>query len=562
LATIHAAAARLWTNGIVPDWAAMRQGAARRRVSLPGYAFERTRHWIDAPNAAATVEAVPTEVQPMSQDRAAQAQHLIREVIAELAGEALPDTAAGVSFLELGFDSLFLSQLSQVLLSRFGVRTSFRQLLRELGTLEALAAHVAPQLPEVPAPVAAVAPLAPAIMPAAALAAAPAALVAGAGLEGLLRAQVEAMSGLMLAQLDALKGPGAAALPAPVLAPVPVPVPAAIVPVPTPAPGPVPETEMDSRFRRFTAGGKPVSATLTAAQEGLVAELIGRNRTRMAGSRALTQRYRNVLADPRAAAGFRREWKDLVHPVVCARAEGAYIWDVDDNAYVDLVNGYGVTALGHSPDFVTDAVAAQLRRGFPIGPMADLAGPVADAIAELTGHERVSFTCTGSEAVMAALRVARAVTGRKRVVAFAGAYHGGFDEVLLRGVRRGGEPRSMPAAAGITEEAVANMTILEFADPASLEWIKAHAGDLAAVLVEPVQSRHPGLQPRDFIRALREVTAAHGCALIMDEVVTGFRVHPGGAQALFGVRGDLATYGKVIGGGLPIGVLAGSARFM
>jgi acyl transferase domain-containing protein len=544
LAFLHQAAAHLWTSGLAPDWAAMRQWAPRRRVSLPGYAFERTRHWIDAPGAAPS-SPLPIEARPMTEDSTARAQRLIREVIAELAGEAMPEAAAGTSFVELGFDSLFLSQLSQALLARFGVQTSFRQLLRDLGTLEALAAHAAPQLPAPPVPT----PLpvaAPAILPAAALAAA-----GTPGLEGLLRAQVEAMSGLMLAQLDVLKGQGEAAPPTAA--------PAAAMP---PPPAPTAETEMESRFRRFTAGGKPPPATLTAAQEGLVAELAARSGRRMAGSRGLTERYRGVLADPRAAAGFRHEWKELVHPIVCARAQGAYLWDVDGHAYVDLVNGYGVTALGHSPDFVTEAVAAQLRRGFPIGPMADLAGPVAEGIAELTGHERVSFTCTGSEAVMAALRIARAVTGRKRVVAFAGAYHGGFDEVLVRGVWRGGEPRAMPAAAGITEEAVANMTILEFAEPASLDWIKAHAGELAAVLVEPVQSRHPGLQPRDFIRALREVTAEHGCALIMDEVVTGFRIHPGGAQALFGVRGDLATYGKVIGGGLPIGVLAGSARFM
>ncbi len=167
-------------------------------------------------------------------------------------------------------------------------------------------------------------------------------------------------------------------------------------------------------------------------------------------------------------------------------------------------------------------MAEQLQQGFPIGPQSSLAGKVAALISELTGDERVTFCCTGSEAVMGALRLARAVTGRKRVVAFAGAYHGGFDEVLVRGVRKDGAPRSLPAASGIMPEAVANLTILEYGDPESLAWIRAHAEELAAVLVEPVQSRHPDLQPRAFLQEIRAITKASGSALIFDEVVTGF----------------------------------------
>jgi amino acid adenylation domain-containing protein len=369
------------------------------------------------------------------------------------------------------------------------------------------------------------------------------------------------MSQLMQAQLDALRGLGqpiATAAAAPVAAPVAAaPVPAATVAAPAKT------AEMVNRFARFRPGQQTVtSGELTPAQRAFVDALVARQNARMPQSRRLTETHRRVLADPRAASGFRKEWKELVFPLIATAAEGARIRDVDGNTYIDLVNGYGVTALGHSPAAVVEAVAGQLREGFPIGPQADLAGEVATMIAEMTGNERVSFTCTGSEAVMAALRLARAVTGRKRVVSFAGAYHGGFDEVILRGVRVGGEPKSLPAAAGITDEAVANLTVLEFGDDQALEWIAAHAHELAAVLVEPVQSRHPDLQPREFLRRIRAITEQAGAALIFDEVVTGFRVHPGGAQALFGIRADLATYGKVLGGGLPIGIIAGSARFM
>jgi glutamate-1-semialdehyde aminotransferase len=300
---------------------------------------------------------------------------------------------------------------------------------------------------------------------------------------------------------------------------------------------------------------------LEPAQLAHIAALTERYTRRTAGSKSRTQHDRQVLADPRAASGFRAEWKEMVYPIICARSKGARIWDVDGNEYVDLVNGYGQTFFGHAPDFVVDAVNAQLAEGFAIGPQSPLAGEVAALICELTGNERATFCNTGSEAVMAAMRVARAVTGRERVVVFGGGYHGQFDEVLVKGAR-GGEPRALPIAPGIPRESVGNMVVLPYATPESLEWVRAHANELAAVIVEPVQSRHPGLQPKEFLSSLREVTAAAGTALVFDEVVTGFRMHPGGMQALFGIRADLATYGKVIGGGLPIGILAGTARFM
>ena len=146
---------------------------------------------------------------------------------------------------------------------------------------------------------------------------------------------------------------------------------------------------------------------------------------------------------------------------------------------------------------------------------------------------------------------------------FAGAYHGVFDEVLVKGFKnKAGDPQSTPVAPGIPYEKVANLTVLDYGTPESLDWIRRNVNDLAAVLVEPVQSRHPHLQPVDFLKEIRKLTQESGTALIFDEVVTGFRVHQGGCQALFGIRADLATYGKVLAGGMPIGILAGKAEFM
>ena len=183
-------------------------------------------------------------------------------------------------------------------------------------------------------------------------------------------------------------------------------------------------------------------------------------------------------------------------------------------------------------------------------------------ICEFTGNERATFCNTGSEAVIAAMRVARTVTGRNKIVFFSGDYHGMFDEVLVKGFKKGGVPQAVPAAPGIPREKAANVVVLEYGAAESLEWIRQNAKDLAAVMVEPVQSRHPNLQPIEFLKEIRKITEKSETCLIFDEVVTGFRVHPGGCQALFDIRADLATYGKVLAGGMPIGVLAGKAQYM
>src|SRR6185369_10898847 len=162
----------------------------------------------------------------------------------------------------------------------------------------------------------------------------------------------------------------------------------------------------------------------------------------------------------------------------------------------------------------------------------------------LTGNERVTFCGTGSEAVQGALRLARTVTGRNRVALFAGGYHGGFDEVLVRANNADGFLRTAPAAPGVPQESVDNILVLDYGSPESLEVLREHAHELAAVLVEPVQSRHPDLQPQAYLKEIREITEAANTALIFDEVVTGFRTHPGGAQALFEIRADLVTYGR------------------
>ncbi|HZW59823.1 MAG TPA: aminotransferase class III-fold pyridoxal phosphate-dependent enzyme, partial [Woeseiaceae bacterium] len=248
-------------------------------------------------------------------------------------------------------------------------------------------------------------------------------------------------------------------------------------------------------------------------------------------------------------------------PIVSVRSSGAHLWDVDGNDYVDVTNGFGMILFGHNPGFIREAIQAQLEAGIEIGPQTPLAGEVAGLLCDMVGTERVAFCNTGSEAVMAAIRVARTVSGRDTIVMFAGAYHGIFDEALVR-PGMAGDGRAIPIAPGIPAAMTENVLVLEYGADESLRIIKSLSGQLAAVLVEPVQSRRPEFQPREFLHELRKITAASDTALIFDEVVTGFRVHPRGAQAFFDVRADIATYGKVVGGGLPIGMVAGSAKYL
>jgi glutamate-1-semialdehyde 2,1-aminomutase len=317
---------------------------------------------------------------------------------------------------------------------------------------------------------------------------------------------------------------------------------------------------------------RAAAAGLNADQQAYLEAFISQYGQRHSASKHLTQTYRPVLADARASAGFDPLLKEMVYPIVGDRAAGSQAWDVDGNEYLDLIMGFGVHLLGHNPPLVQQALMERLNRGMAFGMQSDLAGEVAALMGELTGLERVVFSNTGTEAVMTAIRLARAATGRSKIAIFAGSYHGHFDGTLVKvhpeavhnetihpEIATG---RSAPRYAGVPESIAQDVLVLDYGEMRSLETIQACAHQLAAVLVEPVQSRRLNLQPQVFLQQLRQLTQEQGIALIFDEMLTGFRIHPGGAQAWFGVQADLATYGKIIGGGMPIGAIAGSSEYL
>ncbi|MFE6891461.1 MupA/Atu3671 family FMN-dependent luciferase-like monooxygenase [Streptomyces sp. NPDC057694] len=297
-----------------------------------------------------------------------------------------------------------------------------------------------------------------------------------------------------------------------------------------------------------------------ARQRTHAADLARRLTERTATSKELAQRRRPVLADSRAVVGFRRATKETLYPLSARSARGARLTDIDGNTYTDITMGFGALLLGHEPECVTEAVRAHLDGGLRFGPRPVEAGEVAELLAELTGMERVAFANSGTEANSGAIRLARAATGRDRVVMFRGSYHGHIDLVLGRPGPDGG--RAVPVSRGIPASAVADLLVLEYGSQEALDTIDALGDSIATVIVEPVQCRNPGLRPVEFLRSLRELTRRRGIVLLFDEMLTGLRPHPRGAQHHFGVVPDLATYGKALGSGFPVGAIAGRADLL
>lgn len=251
-------------------------------------------------------------------------------------------------------------------------------------------------------------------------------------------------------------------------------------------------------------------------------------------------------------------------PRFISRADGAYIYDVDGGKYIDYVCSWGPMILGHNHPAIREAVERAVQDGLSYGAPTEREVEIAQLMVELVPHiEMVRMVNSGTEAVMSALRLARGATGRDKIIKFEGCYHGHSDCMLVNAgssALAGGHPSS----AGVPEGAAKDTLTAQFNDLDSVRvLLEANHGEVAAIIVEPVAANMGVVGPAPgFLEGLRALCDAHGALLIFDEVITGFRLALGGAQEYFGVRADLVTFGKIIGGGMPVGAYAGSRELL
>lgn len=557
--TVIDALLRLYKRGAEIEWREFYRGHACAAVPLPTYPFQRKRFWfkegppaMSTQQSAAKTQAKKGRREDILDDLRASVASLIRAEVSEVNVE-LP-------FLEMGADSLVLVEAVRVIENRYGLKLAIRRFFEDLSTISAVADFVDSNLPEdssagaaaTPAPAEPALPAFP-----------PAETNAGGGTSSIQQVLIEqnrTISKLMSQQMELLRETltGQRTAWKPVTAPPVRPAPLAK----THGDGAKKDDEKNVPLLPWGTPAEKRAQGLTPTQQKHLEDLIERYSRRTRKSKEAVQQSRAVLADSRATVGFRFSTKEMLYPIVGARAAGARLWDVDGNEYIDFTMGFGVHLFGHTPAFIGEAVTAEFEKGVELGARSDLVGEVAARLARVTGHDRVAFSNSGTEAVMAAMRLARAATGREKIVIFNHSYHGHADGTLAAARHESGADVTYPMAPGVTGGAVESIVVLEYGSEEALETMRALGEELAAVMVEPVQSRNPSLQPVDFLREVRKLTEECGAALIFDEMITGFRIHPAGAQGLFGIQADLASYGKIIGGGLPLGVVAGKRRFM
>lgn len=554
---IHEAMGRLWESGCDLDWSLLHERSSIRVEGLPHTTYDRKRIWHSAVdmNASSSLHlkevavAARTEELEISETDSLKASccpdhsdsnHVrdkLIDMIARISGLEKSEVTDSVNLFSIGLDSLMLVQLRKRILNDYSVEISIQTFFNELHTISSIVEYILNNRIV--------------IDPSTVEASTEGSkekerditrLYSTATESDGIKQIIERQLSIMEEQLRLMRGAD--------------PVEAEVRPRLQPARNKQISASLDpgiKMVRQFEWG-----PSLSVAQQKFVQSFITRWNQRTKGSKAYTGQHLEGLADWIVTLNYDPQLKELAYPLVHERSKGSRFWDIDGNEFIDTGMGYGASFFGHQPDFIVEAIRKQLDKGFALGPQSGVVGEVTELIRELTGVERVAYCNSGTESVMLALRIARAVTKRDMIVRFTNSYHGTFDGILAE---EDGD-KVIPMTLGTPHSMVEDTVVLNYGTQESLEQIRLIGSKLAAVLVEPVQSRNPWLQPKEYLQELRSICLEYGIALIFDEMLTGFRIHPGGAQAYFGVTADIVAYGKLIGGGMPIGIVAGKAKFL
>ncbi len=563
---------QLYLNGIEIFYDALYAGLKHSYIELYAYQFQRKEFWLENKQDSDKVlsktivesEKVVMSKEQKQENKVNRVKEKILNDIKMITGNNVEDIRTDQELFSLGLDSIMLLTLGKKIESSFNLEIPMEVFFTELNTIDALAEYLAENQADMPEEaLAETTPLQspakvktmfnaseiPSSVPVYNVPAVNAPIANGDDISSLLNRQLS----IMQEQLSVMKMLGGQIVQA--------------------APAVQDKAEvlkktvkkMDTSFYKpyHKQNYKAADTSLTGSRAEYVDNIIEKYTKKMPTSKEYLSKYIFINANERHNSGFKREFKEMFYQVLAKDAHGSHIVDFDGNDFIDLTMGFGVNFFGYAPEFVTEAVGEELKHGFAISAHNKKTGEVAALISELTGKERVNFCNSGTEADMFAIRIARATTGKKKIVFFGGAYHGTADGLLgLPVYNEDSSISTISVIPGITDGSVSDLIILGYNSRISLDYITEHSDEIAGIIVETVQSRRPDLQPKEFLHKLRKITQEKNIALIFDEVITGFRICAGGAEEYFGVKADIVTYGKVVGGGMPMGVIAGSARFM
>ncbi|GGA81032.1 aminotransferase class III-fold pyridoxal phosphate-dependent enzyme [Puia dinghuensis] len=527
------------------DWETP-NGNSHYRVRLPGYPFEKTRCW-----PALGPDPSPDNSENHKNDimnTIKEITHTLKGMVSDALHTPIDSVKANSTFFEMGFDSINIVNIKRKFTKQFNIDFPIEDLYGNLNSIDKLADYI---LKESKEPVQLEQKASVAITPGNEHTA----TIRKTDREHMPPFSQNSIQDLFSRQLAILESQ------VDIMRSLDKGTPVTFAETPSVRKA-APPAKNDTLLKRPASHAYSDSGALfNAAQKQFLDNLIQNLSRKTQGSKLLTQKHRYRFASYRKAMYFDTYFKELTYPIFAASSKGSRMTDIDGNEYIDFLMGWGVHLLGYNHPEVIKAIQEQAAKGVFVGPMSPLAGEIADLICEITGLESIAYANSGTEAVMHAIKISRAKTQRDLIIKFSNSYHG-FHEATQADQDPYDETKAIPNSIGIPDSMMQDVMVLDYGEEHSLDLIRSNIHKIACILVEPVQSRRPEFQPREFLLKLREITSDAGVPMIFDEIITGFRITPKGAMGYYGIQPDIVTYGKVLGGGMPLGAVGGKREYL